>query len=101
MSDSEPARMADLIAESDVLLRAMMNGGPEAAAFYFDTNLRILIAGGSKLADMGLAPAELENKTIREAFNPAIAARIETACRAALNNEPGSVENPFNGRLIA
>ncbi len=79
---------------------AMMRGTPNTAAFYFDPDLRILIAGGPKLQEMGLHQDALEGRTIREAFDPSVATEIEDACRAALAGHASTIDVRLNGRTV-
>lgn len=92
--------LGDRISDARDFFQAMMRGTPDTAAFYFDSDLRILIAGGPKLADMGLSQAALEGKTIQEAFDSSVASEIESACQAALTGRPCTLEATFKGRTI-
>jgi len=68
-------------------LRALAAGFPHGCFVLFDTSLRYLMAGGPALGQFGHEPSDLEGKTVREAYSPATAERLESRFRAALAGE--------------
>ena len=68
-------------------LRALAAGFPHGCFVLFDTDLRYLMAGGPALSQFEQCPAELEGRTVREIYPPAVATRLENRFRAALAGE--------------
>jgi GAF domain-containing protein/PAS domain-containing protein len=79
-------------------LRALASGLPHGCFVLFDTNLRYLMAGGPALSHFEQTPADLEGRTVREVYPPAIAARLESRFRAALAGEEQRWEVTSRGR---
>jgi diguanylate cyclase (GGDEF)-like protein/PAS domain S-box-containing protein len=88
------------ISDAREFFQAIMRGTPHTSAFYFDSDLRIVIAGGPKLADLGLSPAALEGRTIQEVFPAEVATELEAACQAALAGRSSAIDVIFQGRTI-
>ena len=69
----------------------LTNGG----VFLYDRDLRYVLAASANFRTIGLKPSDLEGKTIWEALDPASAAAVEPAYRAALAGERSFFEMDF------
>jgi PAS domain S-box-containing protein len=96
--DATAERQAlDALQESEALYRAIAANLPNGAVFLYDTALRFRLADGSALQHEGLAPGDLEGKTIWEALGTRLAAHHEPYLRAALAGEPAHWEHESRG----
>ncbi len=85
-------------AGNERLYRALAANLPQGAVFLVDRDLRFVSAEGQGLRAMGMAPSDLEGKTIEEAIDPDLAVLYEPHYRRALEGEPFTVRHDFNGR---
>ncbi|WP_337885846.1 PAS domain S-box protein [Fischerella thermalis] len=70
--------------KSEDLSRTILENFPNGDVFLFDQDLRYILAEGTGLAMVGITKADLEGKTIWEAFPPETCHVIEPAYRNAL-----------------
>ena len=74
---------------------------PPAAVIVFDSNLRLVSAGGSAQADAGWVREPLVGRTISEAFPPSVVEVIEPLCRQALAGCESNTDVEFGDRVFA
>lgn len=77
--------------------RTLATGLPGGMAVIVDHDLRYLLADGQGLAVAGLAPGDLEGKTIFEALPPGFAEQYAPHFRQALEGKPFVIENQSYG----
>ncbi len=85
---TEQKQAADALRESETRYRALVAHLPGGAAFEVDHDLRYRVADGQALREAGLSPADLEGKTLEEAFGPEFAATYAPFYQQALSGKP-------------
>jgi PAS domain S-box-containing protein len=78
--------------------RTLVERFPNGGVFLFDDECRFTAAGGAELEDVGLSPEEIVGKTPEQLFPPEEAERLMDAYTAALDGEPQSFEDSWQGR---
>lgn len=91
-------RATEALRLSEESYRTLADNFPSGAVVMFDRDLRLQVAYGVELADVGLARDRIEGKTIFEAYPQEIVAIVEPAYRAALAGERSFLEVPLAGR---
>jgi signal transduction histidine kinase/CheY-like chemotaxis protein len=86
--------------ERDVLYRTVAKNSPSGSVLLFDHDLRYLLVEGDSLRAIDAGPEELEGRTIWEALEPEVAARIEPPYRAALAGQTTAFEMPFRDHFF-
>lgn len=81
--------------------RRLLQSFPNGSLNIFDKELRYLLAEGTGLKHVGLAPEQLVGKTIAEAFPPADTAFVTPFYRRALEGETVEFELPFRKHLYS
>jgi len=87
--------------ESENLYRELAANLPNGAAFVVDRELRYVLAEGSAIRNVGMAPADFEGKTIWEALEPQLAAAYEPYLRGGLKGKTFQMEHCSHGRHFA
>ena len=82
---------------NEELYRTIISNYPQGAVFLFNEEFEFLIAGGQGLPTMGLQNANVQHKTLYEAFPNDVAAEYETLFRTALLGKSASAEIQQNG----
>ena len=95
---SEP--MSELTRKNEVRYRTLVANLPGAAIFEVDHELRYQLADGQALREAGMAPADLEGKTIWEVLDTKRAKTYELLYRQALAGYPFQVEHEDHGRYF-
>lgn len=85
---------------SEQLQRTLIDNFPNGMVALFDHELRYTVAGGLGLRDIGLPPADLEGKRLRDIFPPEVYERDEPALRAALAGETRIAELAFGDQYF-
>lgn len=75
------------LAQSEAHYRAIAEHFPNGMIALYDHDLRYTIVNGEGLAQIGLHPADLEGKRLRDVFPPEVYERDEPALLAALQGE--------------
>ena len=79
--------------ESELRLRTLIHHLPNGAVFFFDPDLRYLLADGEELAKLGLSAATVEGRTLHEVFLTGNVAQIEMIHRVTLaGRSPAAAE---------
>lgn len=73
--------------ESEARYRTVVHNFPNGLVALYDHDLRYTLVDGTGLAEIGLSPADLEGKKLRDVFPPEIYERDEPQLLAALNGE--------------
>lgn len=77
----------DELRESEARYRTVVHNFPNGLVALYDRDLRYTLVDGTGLAEVGLSPADLEGKKLRDVFPPEIYERDEPQLRAALNGQ--------------
>ncbi|GCF14118.1 hypothetical protein Harman_20530 [Haloarcula mannanilytica] len=78
--------------------QTLLENFPDGGMFLFDDDLRYLVARGEGLDVLGLAPDDMEGKTLEEVFPPNVVERQEPKYRAALDGEEQVWTQEYHGR---
>lgn len=78
--------------DSEARYRILIENFPNGAVLLFNSQLRYLLADGTGLETVGLSKAQLEGKTINEAFPPETCKLIEPIYRRAIAGAATTVE---------
>ena len=78
--------------DSEAKYRILIENFPNGAVLLFNSQLRYLLADGTGLENVGLSKAQLEGKTINEAFPPETCSLIEPIYRRAIAGSATTVE---------
>jgi PAS domain S-box-containing protein len=78
--------------DSEARYRILIENFPNGAVLLFNSQFRYLLADGTGLETVGLSKAQLEGKTINEAFPPEICSLIEPIYRRAIAGSATTVE---------
>jgi PAS domain S-box-containing protein len=78
--------------------RMLVEHFPNGGVFLFDDECRFTAAGGAELEEVGMPPEEMVGKTPRQLFPPEQAEALMEAYAAALDGEPQSFEDNWQGR---
>ncbi len=81
--------------QSEALYRTIAENFPNGMLAMYDHDLRYTVINGKGLAAIGLTPADLEGKRLRDVFPPEIYQRDEPALLAALRGESTEAVIPF------
>ncbi|MBF0564458.1 MAG: PAS domain S-box protein [Nitrospirae bacterium] len=84
---------------SEALYHTLISNFPNGAVLLFDFHLRLTIADGSGLKDMGYSTDTLEGKSIWEAFPEDVSSNFEARFRSALKGRPVVFEQTFGDRV--
>ena len=84
---SDQVRFDRDLARSVDEYRAVVRSLPNGFAVLFDQDLRFRLADGDALEAFGLTGRAMEGRTVREVFEPEIAAELEPLYRRALGGE--------------
>lgn len=87
----------EALAESEQRYRTLAANFPNGAVGIFDHDLRFVVADGQGLEDVGLSPAALERRRVRDVFAD-LAETIEPYYRAALAGVPSRFSCAFRDR---
>jgi PAS domain S-box-containing protein len=85
--------------ESEARIRALVSSVPDVSFALVDRDLRHVFAAGTTLAGQGLAPADLEGKTILEVNPPEVAAALDRAVRTAFEGSASEFDLTVGGRV--
>lgn len=97
---SEREQMKRELQRSVDQFRALAAHFPAGCIALFDTDLRYVIADGPALGAFGRTPADLEGRTVHEAFRPDTARDLAVRLRAVLDGEQQSWETHVsNGQV--
>ncbi len=88
----------DDLRKSETRYRALVAHLPGGAAFEVDHNLRYRVADGQALREEGMLPADLEGKTLEEAFGPEAAATYAPLYQQVLSGIPFELEHQARDR---
>lgn len=99
-ADALRATAEERLRQSEENLRSLVASLPSGAAFVVDGQLRILLAGGEALHDLGVTATHLEGKTIHEVLEPAGAASYEPLYRRGFAGERFTWEHEVNGHTF-
>ena len=97
---TEARKYEQTLRHSESRHRALVSNFPGGAVFLFDRDLRYELVGGQALENLGLKPAQMEGKTIREVF-PEQADTIEPHARSVFDGNNIYHELEFEGRFFA
>ncbi|MEB3827631.1 PAS domain S-box protein [Phormidium sp. CCY1219] len=81
------------VRRSEQLYRTLVDNFPNGAVSLLDRDLRVILAGGTELAKMGLSKEVVEGKSIWEVFPPESCDRAAPRYRAALAGDPSVFES--------
>ena len=95
---TEQKHAAEALRQSETRYRALVAHLPGGAAFEVDHDLRYRVADGQALREVGLTPADLEGKTIRETQEDELATTLESLYRQALAGKPFEWEHQVHDR---
>ncbi len=77
--------------------QTLVESYPDGAIFMYDTDLRVVRAGGSELSEVGLSPGEIEGTTPRDRYPPEIAEELVGNIENALAGESHTFEQEYRG----
>jgi len=80
--------------ESEARYRVLIENFPNGAVFLFDSQLRYLVAGGTRLAPVGLSPEQLEGKSIWDVLPAETCEAIAPLYQKAIAGHPSILEIP-------
>ena len=81
------------------MYEALIRSLPRMVVALFDRNLRLLVAGGRGLADIGLGEGLLADKKLADVLPAADAAYLEKRFQAAMQGKDQHFEGKFQGHL--
>lgn len=79
--------------------RVVAENFPNGGLFLFDSEMRFQVAAGKGLEEVGLDPAGLEGRHVREALDGEIPSPFIEMCRAALDGRPQQEAIAFMDRI--
>ncbi|MFB6256157.1 MAG: PAS domain S-box protein, partial [Haloplanus sp.] len=77
--------------------QTLIESYPDGAIFLYDTDLRVVRAGGSELSEVGLTLDEIEGTTPRDRHPPEIAEELVGNIENALGGESHTLEQEYQG----
>jgi PAS domain S-box-containing protein len=89
---TERRRMLEALTLSEARYRALVEHLPDTVITLFDAELRMLVVEGGGLERVGLAPGQLEGRTLFDVTPAAAMAGVEPHYRAALAGETTSFD---------
>lgn len=97
---TERKQMEEALRESENRYRTLSRNFPNGVVFLFDCDLRYQVAGGEKLAVVGMSPKTLEGKTIHEVLPPDLYAIAEPFYRSILaGTAPAELEQHYGEQI--
>jgi PAS domain S-box-containing protein len=77
--------------------QTLIESYPDGAIFLYDTDLRVVRAGGSELSEVGLSREEIEETTPRDRYPPEIAEELVGTIENVLAGESHTFEQEYQG----
>ncbi len=95
---SERRRAEVKLRRSELLHRRLVANLPDTAVLLYDRDLRITIADGGRLRELGVSPSDIEGRELEEVLPPDLREVWVGECRSALDAPPRRHEVNREGR---
>lgn len=90
----------EALRESEARYRTLAENHPDGLVALYDHDLRYTVINGKGLRDIGMNPADMEGKRLRDIFPPEIYERDEPALLAALNGQRTESLLPYGDQFF-
>jgi PAS domain S-box-containing protein len=94
---SERHAAREALQRSEARYRTLAENFPNGAILLYDPEMRVILADGARLADLGLSEVP-EGQSLWESFAPEIGGALTGLCRAALKGRTQRREIPLGAR---